>query len=522
VTGSTGTGLTSKRRSLAVAAAIVAAALLTAVVFVVRAGDAGASNWPVNWELRSSDNGVLFQLLQDVAAGRVLDWSFSPQVYVFPELPVSALAFVLAAGNVYAYYLLVAAINNALLFGALYLVVRLLFPRGDVAAHLARAATAWLPLVILPLIGTAWMFSFHLAPTYYFGMYLVLLGAPALYLARSWGARLVIGGAIALTAASNPLVLVFAVPALVLVGMLAGLRLGWRAIARPALWLAGVLVAALLVRVVAFAGLQGTSPLSYVDIEVFTTRLSNLWPHLAWLAEDPTTRVILVLGALAAVGCLCGAVIAARLYWRRREPRLLVAAWYGLVPIAGLAGTVVLLITHQLYLWPVLVAPLVFLLLAVPVRAVPLTLGAGAVVIVALVLATSSFGNEGRYFGHRSAETTCLDDVLPTGNEIGYATFSDARRLALTSERGIRLIPLKSNGVQAGWLANLDYLHADVGTFFYLNEAGDEPVIDPEFISDSFGEPDEVLMCGDAQAIWLYSDPAKLALIAEHYEVRQR
>ncbi|MEO6085077.1 MAG: hypothetical protein ABIQ18_18390 [Umezawaea sp.] len=506
------------RRTMWALVAMFAAALLTALVFVVRAGDAGASNWPVNWELRSSDNGVLFQLLQDVAAGRALDWSFSPQVYVFPELPVSALAFVLASGDVYAYYLLVAAINNALLFGALYLVVRLLFPGVDVAAHLARAAVAWLPLVILPLVGTTWMFSFHLAPTYYFGMYLVLLGAPALYLARSTGARCAIACAIALTAASNPLVLVFAVPALVLVGLLVGLRLGKLAIGRPALWLGAVLAVAFVVRFVAFSGLQGTSPFTYVDLELFRARLDWVWPQ----ASDQTGDSLLLTGLVAAVVCLAGAVLVARLYWRRREPRHLVAVWYGLVPLVGLTGTVVLLITHQYYLWPVLVAPMVFLLLAVPFRAVPWTLAVGLVTIAALVVTTSSFGDEERYFGHRSAETRCLDDVLPVGDEVGYATFSDARRLSLTSERGIRFIPLKSSGVQATWLTNLDYPHAETGTFFYLNEASDEPVIDKELISRSFGEPDEVLSCGDKLAIWRYSDPAKLARITGHFHVRPR
>jgi hypothetical protein len=497
---------------------MAAAALLTVLVFVVRAGDAGTTNWPVNWELSSSDNGVLFQLLQDVVAGRVLDWSFSPQVYVFPELPVSALAFALAGGDVYAYYLFVAAINNALLFGALYLVVRLLFPGVDVAAHLARAAVAWLPLVILPLIGSAWVFSFHLAPTYYFGMYLVLVGAPALYLARSRGARRAIACAIALTAASNPLVLVFAVPALVLVGVLVGLRFGPRAIGPPALRVGAVLAVALIVRVVAFTGMQGTSPFTYVDLESFRARLDQLWPS----TEDPTGNSILLTGLLAAVVCLVGAVVVARLYWDRREPRHLVAVWYGLVPLVGVAGTVVLLITHQYYLWPVLVAPMVFLLLAVPFRAAPWTLAAGLVTIVALVATNSSFGDEGRYFGHRSAETTCLDDVLPVGHEVGYATFSDARRLSLTSERGIRFIPLKSSGVQATWLTNLDYPHAETGTFFYLNETGNEPVIDKDFISRSFGEPDEVLGCGHRVAIWLYDDPAKLARITGHFHVRQR
>ena len=68
---------------------------LTALVFLIRAGGdpADAATWPITWELRSSDNGPLFQFMQDVVAGRALDWSFSPQVFVFPELPLSAVAF---------------------------------------------------------------------------------------------------------------------------------------------------------------------------------------------------------------------------------------------------------------------------------------------------------------------------------------------------------------------------------------------------------------------------------------------
>jgi hypothetical protein len=284
------------------------------------------------------------------------------------------------------------------------------------------------------------------------------------------------------------------------------------------LWLGAVLAAAFAVRIVAFTGLQGTSPFTYVNLESFRARLGWLWPH----ASDPAGALILLAGLLAAVACLVGAVLVARRYWRHREPRHLVAVWYGLVPLVGLAGTVVLLITHQYYLWPVLVAPMVFLLLAVPFRAVPWTLAVGLATIAALVVTTSSFGDEGRYFGHRSAETKCLDNALPVGDEVGYATFSDSRRLSLTSERGIRFIPLKSSGAQSTWLTNLDYLHAETGTFFYLNEAQGEPVIDKEFISRSFGEPDEVFSCGAKLSIWLYNDPSKLARITGHFNVRPR
>ena len=186
VGASTRRAIRPRCRRLIGAAAVVAA--LTALVFLVRAGGdpADAATWPITWELRSSDNGPLFQFLQDVVAGRPLDWSFSPQVFVFPELPISALAFAITGGSVYGYYLVVAMLNNALLFLVLVGLARVLFPAsrvGDVGASAARSppCRCW----CCPLIGTSWILSFHLAPTYYFGMYAALLAAPLLVLARS-------------------------------------------------------------------------------------------------------------------------------------------------------------------------------------------------------------------------------------------------------------------------------------------------------------------------------------------------
>ena len=501
--------------------AAIAAGAATALVFLIRAGGEGATNWPTNWELRSSDNGVLFQLLQDVAAGRALDWSFSPQVYVFPELPISALAFALSGGNLWGYYLLVAVLNNVLLFLALYLVVRLLF-RGE---WIARASVAFLPLVVLPLVGTTWLFSYHLAPTYYFGMYLLLVGAPAVFLVRSSWARWSLGAAIVFTAASNPLALVFAFPAFAAVLVLLGIRRGWRSLGRPALLAGVLLVGALLVRI-GLAPLQGTSPLSYIDGEIFAGRLANFPPYLEALWSDGATRVTLVVCAIAALLTLAGAVIATvRLVRRRGEGVLLVAAWYGLVPLGGLAGTAVLMITHTLYLWPVLVLPLVLVLLPLPAGWARRMLGVGVAGTLVLALVSGLPGNllaPERYFGHRSDETVCLDEKLPVGSEIGYATFSDARRLALPSARGVRLIPLKSDGEQAGWLANLDYLRADTGRFFYVNELGDEAAIDQGFITGTFGEPDQRLDCGEGRSIWLYTASSKLDAIGEHFQTRDR
>ncbi len=84
------------RRVLWIAGAALLIAAVTALFFLMRAGDSGATNWPETFELRSSDNGVLFQFSQDVFSGRALDWRFSPQVYVFPKIPDSLLEYLLA------------------------------------------------------------------------------------------------------------------------------------------------------------------------------------------------------------------------------------------------------------------------------------------------------------------------------------------------------------------------------------------------------------------------------------------
>src|ERR1700744_2041614 len=108
------------RRVAIVALAALAIAAATALIFLIRAGDPGGTNWPTNFELRSSDNGVLYQFSQDVFDGRSLDWSFSPQVFVFPEIPISLLAYLLAGGMVQLYYLVVAALYSALFYLGLF------------------------------------------------------------------------------------------------------------------------------------------------------------------------------------------------------------------------------------------------------------------------------------------------------------------------------------------------------------------------------------------------------------------
>jgi hypothetical protein len=500
----------------------VGVGMLTALVFLVRAGgDPDApTTWPIQWELRSSDNGVLFQFFHDVAAGRPLDWSFSPQVFVFPELPISGIAFLGAAGDVYLYYLLVAALHGAGMFLAVLALVRVLFP-GE-GSGVLRALVATAPLVALPLVGTSWILSFHLAPSYYAGEYAALLLAPVLLLARSRAARVATAVFLALTIAANPLTLVFAAAggaAALLVGFA---RSGPRSSVRPVIWVAATLAAAAVVRI-AVSPLQGTSPLSYIDLERFLGRLDGLRQYYAYELRDPATAFVLVLGAVLALACLGAAVAAAVVVLRRRghaDRRLLGVVYLGVVPLGGLVATFLALITHYYYLWPVLILPIVLALLALPRRvlAEAAVVGAGGLVVLGVV--TGAMGNlpaVGGYFGYRNAETRCLDDAAP--GALGYATFSDARRLSLPSATGLRLIPILPSGEPNTWMANRATSRTEAGTFFYVNGRGDELELDTDLVRQRFGEPDSVSVCSDDQQVWRYEDADALARIADFYGI---
>lgn len=507
---------------MTVGAAVVA--VLTALVVLIRAGGnpSDAANWLVQWELRSSDNGPLFQFLQDVVAGRPLDWVFSPQVYVFPELPISALAFAVTGGNVYGYYLAVAVINDVLLYLALVGTVRVLFPRATSRESALRGGIAMVPLLLLPLIGTSWIFSFQLAPTYYFGMYLALISAPILLLTRSRGVRLALGVALALTAASNPLTLLFIAPGTAVALVLLLLRRGWRIALRAAVGVASVLAVALGFRLL-FLPLQGTSPFTYVNPTVFAWRLSEILPYYQYQARDPAAAVILSVGLALSVVSLLAAVGAGIVFWRRRrDGRTLAIVYFGLVPLGGLAMTYVFMITHYLYFWPVLVLPLVLVPLTLPRAVLPAAAGIGIAAVTALAMTTGLVAGNlkhlDNYFGYRNDETACIANAVPQGS-VGYATFSDARRLSLTSAGRFRLLQLSADAQPHTWLTNRATIRTEIGTFFYLNGSGDETQIDPNALRSTFGDPDVVTRCSDTQSVWRYTAAPKLARIAEFYRV---
>jgi hypothetical protein len=237
--------------------------------------------------------------------------------------------------------------------------------------------------------------------------------------------------------------------------------------------------------------------------------------------QDASARVILAVGAILAVVCLTGATVVAISFLRRRfERRHLVFVYLGLVPLLGIAGTAAVLITHYLYFWPTLILPYIVVLMALPSAWAKRALVGAGVVVLGVAIATGLFSNLGhldRYFGYRNAETACIDEGLPAGVTVGYATFSDARRLSLTSQTPFRLVQLQSDGSPSLWLTSRDYLADAPGQFFYINGRGDELPIDVDFLVKEFGEPDSRFTCGPDQEVLVYTDAGKVETIARYY-----
>jgi len=379
-----------------------------------------------------------------------------------------------------------------------------------------------LPLVFLPLVTQVSVYDFALAPTYYVGIYLVIITGPLLYVTRRRTARLTLAAAIALTIASNPLGLVFTAPVLVVV---AGVRIiSARRAENSALVLtAGTLVAAGVIRFALFTPLEGISALTYIDPSAVADRQATLaltWQQIVSSGVDTGLFVVAALCAVVAFGG--GLVALARILRSRSIPDSAdlghaILIYFRLVPVLGLSVCLILLILNSHYLWPILVGPLLFALFELPTKYLRPAVFGGSGLFVAcavIIAATTTATLPGQYLSYRSPETRCLDSRLPAGMTTGYADYLDARRLELTSDRGLRLIQLSDDGTQPYyWLTNRDYFAA-TGTFFYVDADTGQRTLSGANIIHQIGTPDESISCGGSARILVYTDDAKLTRIA--------
>jgi hypothetical protein len=487
---------------------------LTLAVFLARAGAPFAQNWPASYHLTSSDNSILFQFVHDLLTGMTMDWSFSPQVYVFPEIPISLVAYLLAGGNLAWYFVAVALINNALLFAAIWWLTALLFG-GSLPQQLLRAFIAASPLILFPLLNTHWMYLFHLAPTYYFGMYLFGLLLPAALLSPKLWARILVLAGWMLAGAVSPLVTAMTLPGIAIVFVVTFIRHKWSAALWQPMAAVGIaLVGVGLLRVMVFEKMAAATPLSYIGDNYAISRIVQVYDNFNGGFQRGYDPILYAISLASTAFTLVLLVVFVRRMFTRKHTgtdlaRLQAGIYLTAFPVmGGIAMTAIFAIDFY-YLWPMFVGSVVLSLLLLPevisfrervVRVVAVCL-AGAMALGAGIVIVQGDYSDNRYFGYRSALTKCLDQFVP--GQVGSATFSDARSSALPSYSGVELIAVNTQLGPSFWLANRAQSREHTGTFVLINPQTTENPITTDAVTAKLGKPVAIYPCGAAE-IWSY------------------
>ncbi|MDR2620490.1 MAG: hypothetical protein LBC29_05185 [Propionibacteriaceae bacterium] len=508
------------RAGLAITAVVSGFAALTVLVFLVRANGPVAANWPLTWELDYVDNSVLFAFARDVFTGAPLDWHFSPQVYFFPEIPISLLAYALSGGELLWYYVVSAALNNALLLLVLIWCVKTLWPQQSWGGVLARATCAGLPLLILPWLAhsTSKIVSFHigqpllfhLGPNYYIGIYLLAFTVPVALAASSKRKRILALVLYAMTAACDPLLVALTAPAIALIALRVWRYSGWSACKRlilPGTVAVGVAAA---IYLLAFRA-TGLAANSITDGYMFSLRraggaIGGVLLGLVELFLQTPPLALVIVGSWVVIGRLCwvGWHDPAMLTTPDGHARLYLA----LMPLSGYTAMIVLLAAHFWYSWLLLVGAIVSaLLLALPDKAVKLSVIVGYGLTTLILIAQLLLQDQtSPYFTYSNPVARCFDQQLPAGSSYCTGT-QGCRALSVQAHADWNLIQLAHPGLGVSfWLENVAPAYDDQPIHTLV-------VVPAEFAADEvkglvesrFGAPNLMQTCsGTTAEIWTY------------------
>lgn len=490
--------------------AIGAFAGLTMLTFLAMAGHPNpALRWPTNFELRYVDNPFLWLLARDVVEGQRVVFASSGQDFLFPEVLISIASYLFAGGDIHWYYVVVAAINNAILFGLVFALARCLYRRAGFWRQLALAFAASLPLLFGALSTSSLVFILHLAPNYNFDLDIGILLAALVVLARTTPARVILSVLWVLVAASNLLTVVFTVPVAVIVLALKYFRFGVRAVHRPGIWLVVTVGAALALNALLFRirhdylpfSIHSNSSKSYVDFAAVDARMSTVAAQFKTALDGAP---MMIFATVCAALTLIAAVFAIRAYLRDASANDvgLGRVFLLLFPVVGAAAALAVTLLYDWYLWPMLVgSQVVCVLVLLPKR---LWVAVAAVGTGAVLVLTLFGGNIARsaqtYFDVRAAGVDCVDAHVPAGAMI-YAKTDNARIVASQSTKGIRAIQLLREVSVGDWLNNLaeaaDY-DGDIHDILLSTPGPGGDADAADYVGDArakFGEPDARFVC---------------------------
>lgn len=438
--------------------------------------------------LANADTAYLPVLFGDLARGGALsDWALTPGPYVFPDMLVYAVAWLVSPGW-RAAFAVTGVLQLALLFGLALLLGR----AAGLGARRTLAAVALVMAVVVgvgtlaagPVTGEIW--AYPILPTYHFGAALAALGGFVLLLGGRPHPVLLALLTIAATLSDSFMLLFFVGPA---VAMLVADRRAPRR--ERALAVAAIGAAAGLVLL-----LQGwINPLGALYRDHLALGPGHgLW-RLGQILDAPGAAAGL---AVAILGWLPAAVVGARalLYGRRGALDRLAA----MILVGGVLTLVFPVVAGMIreigsarYLLPVTIFG-------------PLWLG----------LRVAAFAPRWAALAVTLAAAGALLLPLPTlppppalACDIRGPVLTDywnAKALRLFSDGAVRAVPVTPAGDRYWWI-DTRAVTRDAEPAAILTER-----LDTAAILTTYGEPDRVVSCGTG-ALWYYDDPARLGAV---------
>ncbi|QNE44788.1 hypothetical protein F1C15_14070 [Frigoribacterium sp. NBH87] len=473
--------------------------------------------------LDDGDSVVLPLFVESLRRGEAFEWTMSPVLFVFPELPLYLVSDLVTTG-VAAALLTNAVVNVVVLYLLFRAVTRSLLPAAGQAAAAAAAVAGTALFVGCTLLefryvgNTAEIATLFYSNTYYSGTVMSCLATLAL------GARLLRGDAtrrsvvasasgLALVAAlsvlSNPLYLLWAVaPAGVALAVTwAVRRTGWRTVVVLA-------VASLGGSAVGYVGRIPLAPyIAATSDQYFRSDLVDLSASFyRGILRELVTSHKGQLEAAVFLGLVVVSVVGLVVALVRRASGPVTFAFAASVATSVVVPVVVVQVGSLAarYLLPVFFVPLAVGVVSLVVvleraaarapagaarRRVPLLVAAVAVVAAVVAFGTAPIARvvtEARGPGYPAA--SCLTDWADGRDAVGVGQFWQVRPLQVYGGDDVRLLQAHGDLSVFPWLSNLaPYQGADPS---YLVVSGLD-LEDWSATLDELGAPTDTVACGD-------------------------
>ncbi|MEI8338964.1 MAG: hypothetical protein WCF91_03505, partial [bacterium] len=525
----------------ALISATILAGLSTFIFFIWAAGQAKGINWPMSFELYAMDQPFLWHISRTLIEHHQLLFSSSGQSFLFPEIPISLFSYIITTGNIYWYYIMVAVVNNSILFLLLFSLARKIFSEDGFSKQLTRAALAFVPLIGFMLVSSGTLvYLLHIAPNYNFDMYIGALIVPLIILSQSILGRTLWCVFYILIAASNMLTVIFSLPIIFIIGLLIFFK---DSLLKALRFIAPFILLTILAFALNHFLFQTPHPSwsvsitsynyqgqAYIDLDAMPERLKTVVNMLSEIKKGYWTSLISTAGILvAAVALLYYIKIFFKLRNRFKEPAMISRIYLLLWPFAGVATCYVLTLLYAWYCWPLMVGSVVVaILLITPSKYIyqvfSVFIAAAALLFLVIVsLHKGGFSVESRieqakssYFNHRWSDTICTDNNIKSGSYI-FANNSTGKVLTSQSQNNLRFLQMDPLYRPHGWLNNLREInYADSVHYIYMNspDRGTKAQYTESALT-KFGNPDKVIKCpsvGNMSGpgeIWIYNKNLK-------------